>query len=309
MGDIRSIPHITVIMPVFNGRHFIEEAVRSVINQTFKSFELLIIDDGSVDSSWEIIQKLQAEYPRFIRSFKLSSNGGAFKATNYALRFARGEFIALMDCDDISHPERFQRQIKFFKENPDVAILGTQAVVINQNGEVIGYKKVPKSHDEIYKEFGVLHPMIHPSCMIRKRLLSGRSFKYLIKYGVNDDYYTFFTLLNKEKFANLNERLLFYRIHMNNSSLKDIKRKFFNSLKIRFEAFKHLNYRMDNKSLLMILMQIGVMLTVPERVTFYIYLVYKKIVPIGYIFNIIPSPSSINIKMPKFFTSSINSEI
>lgn len=295
-------------MPVFNGRHFIDEAVQSIINQSYKNFELLIIDDGSSDSSWEIIQKLKSKHPKFIKVFKLNRNGGAFRATNYALKHAKGEFIALMDCDDVSHPQRFAKQIEYFEKHTDISILGTQARVINQNGEEIGRKKVPLKHQDIYQEFGILHPMIHPSCMVKRMLSSGKDFKYLIKYGVNDDYYTFFKLLNSEKFANLDEQLLDYRIHMNNSSLKDIKKKFFYSLRIRLEAQNNLKYRFNSRSIMLILMQIAVMTVVPEKMTFYIYLVYKKIIPLRHVFKLVSS-FRMNLKIPKFFTTPVNSEI
>lgn len=130
-------------MLVRNGRHFTEAAINSILDQSFKDFEFLIIDDASEDNTYQIIKSYRKRYSKLIRIFRLSKNLGAFGATNYALKKAQGEFVALMDSDDISHPDRLMKQVNFLKNNPDVIVVGCQADIINESGEVIGKKRFP----------------------------------------------------------------------------------------------------------------------------------------------------------------------
>ena len=257
-------PLVSVIMPILNGSKYMAQAIDSILNQTMQDFELLIIDDASTDNSWRIIKSYENRFPSKVRSFRLSKNSGAYNAANFAFLHARGEYIAVMDCDDVSHPDRLSRQVDALNKFKDVILVGSQANIINDKGELVGIKKLPLTHLKIYKEFGLFHPMVHPSCMIRRSLLPDKNKLYRIKYGVNDDYYTFFSLLRKGEFMNLKECLLNYRIHFENSSLTNIKGKFINSLKIRIEAARD-GYSLGIKNTILMFLQVLVVLSIPNR--------------------------------------------
>lgn len=264
-------PLVSVIMPVFNGRHYIDQAINSILNQTFQDFEFLIVDDGSEDKSWKIIESYQTKYPDKIRCFKLPIHLGTFGATNFALKISQGYFIALMDADDIAHPERFEKQVNYLLNHPEVIVLGTQVNIINEKGEIIDQKRLPLDYEQIYKSFAIFHPMVHPSCMVRKYLPNGKTFRYINKFGVNDDYNTFFSILRIGKFANLDECLLSYRIHNNNHSIKDVRIRFLTIIKIRFEAYKKYKYVYSPLDLILILCQIIVVFSIPQKFIFKIY--------------------------------------
>ncbi len=270
-----SRPLVSVVMPIYNGSFFADQAIESILKQTYKNFEFLIIDDGSTDGSWNIIKSYKKRYSKKIKIYRLKKNRGAFGAVNSILRQAQGEFIAPMDSDDISNKKRLEKQIKFMVENPEVIVLGTQALVIDKNGEMIGKKTYPCDNKRIYKEFAIVHPIVHPSCMIRRKLLPDKNCLYEDKFGVNDDYYTFFKLFNYGKFANLPEYLLSYRIHGANSSFQNLKEKFFNISKIRIKAWKELNYKPGLEAIFAFMAQFLLVLVIPGSLLNQIYLLMR----------------------------------
>lgn len=272
-------PLISVLMSVFNGSLYIEKALASILNQSLKDFELLIVDDASTDSTWSIIQQFQKRYPKQIRIFKLTRNCGAFAAANLALKYTKAKFIAIMDSDDIADPHRFAKQIDFLRANPDVIVVGSQVKLIDEDDKLIGQKRLPLAHEQIYRQFALVHPMVHPSCMIRRSLLPNPKVLYKVCFGVSDDYYTLFTLLNYGKFANLDECLLSYRIHLKNSSLTNLKDKFLTTYKIRRLVSKSYGYKMGFSDQLLMLFQALIVFITPAKYLFGIYMLCRKLYP------------------------------
>lgn len=267
-------PLVSVIMPVHNAGNFVAEAIESIVNQTYKNLELIIVDDGSSDQSTQTIKNCQKQYPKTIHAVLLRKNIGESASANLAFKQTKGDFIARMDADDISHPERIEKQVEFMLSHPEIIVLGTQADVINEKGEITGKKTFPSAHRKIYSEYAIFHPMLNPSCMVRRSLLPDKNKLYENKLEPNDDYYTFFKLLNHGKFANLEECLVYYRIHSNNKSLQNPKEKFANSLRIRKEAIKKLGYKAGPRTLLFMALQYIIVTLLPERliVPTYIFL-------------------------------------
>lgn len=240
---MKKLPLVSVIMPVYNGAPYVAEAIESIRKQTLRNWELLIVDDGSSDATRSIIRNYKNRHPKRIKLYTYKKNQGAFFAANYALAKARGRYIAMMDADDISHRQRIEKQVAYFQSHPGTIVLGTQAMVIDRRGRTTGKKIVPLDQDSIYKQFGIVHPMVHPSVMINRAMLPDPNTLYFCKYGVNDDYYTFFRLFQYGTFANLPEALLKYRVHEKNSSLTNLKEHFWTITKIRIEAITKLNYQ------------------------------------------------------------------
>src|SRR3989339_754358 len=115
-------PLISVLMPVFNAAKYVEEAVNSVLAQTYFNFELIIIDDGSTDKSWAILQKLAMKDKR-IRIYQNRINSGIGYTRKELAKLAKGKFAAIMDSDDIMFPDRLAIQVKFLQENPKVVVV------------------------------------------------------------------------------------------------------------------------------------------------------------------------------------------
>lgn len=271
-------PLVSVIMPVYNAGDYLVEAIGSILSQTYNNFELIIIDDASSDNSWQIIKEFKQVYPQKITAIRLKKNlnkGGDLGA-NIGFKKAKGEFIARMDADDICHPARLEKQVKFLLENPSIFMVGSNAWVINKEGEIIGEKNVPLTSKDIYKNYFIFHPMIHPSVMLRKEGIK-RDALYNIKHSANNDLLTFFEFLKDKKFANLKDKLLYYRVHGKNDSLTNIKEKYFNTLKVRFEAVKNMGYRPTFKAVFVNLFQLVTVGVLPEGLLFLVYMLVKGI--------------------------------
>lgn len=273
-------PILSVIMPAYNSEDYIEQAILSVLNQTFKDFELIIIDDNSTDSTFKIINKFALKDSRIrVLQSKKNLNCGGDKCANLGLEAARGKYIARMDADDITYPTRFEKQIKFLEKNKNIYLVGSNADVINHMGEIIGEKNEPLTSDAIYKAYFGFHPLIHPTCVFRNKLKKGKKFKYEIKYSANNDYYTFFKLICQGyKFVNMEEKLIKYRIHSHNATFVDMKQKFVNSLKIRLSIVHNYGYRPSVKDVLMLSAQTATVMLLPERVLLKIYFLAKGII-------------------------------
>lgn len=268
---------VSVIMPVRNGSFFVAQAIESILSQTYKNFELIIVNDHSRDNTFAIIEKYRQSYPKKIKVIHLTKRRGAYGATNVAMSQAKGEFIALMDSDDVSHPKRLEKQVEFLLQNKDVIIVGTQARIIDRDGNIIGVKTFPTDHKEIYQKFFEVFPIVHPSCLIRRDLLPKKNRLYKNKFGINDDYFTFFTLLKHGKFHNLPEYLFDYRIHSGNSSLKSLKQNFYNTIKIRLVAVTKYNFKPTLGDLIKFLCQILLVTPLPESILRNIYFLIKGV--------------------------------
>lgn len=272
-------PLVSIVMPVFNGGRFLSEAIESILNQTYKDIELVVVDDKSTDNSWQIIEDYQHRYPQVVKAIKLrkNRNSAGNGAVNAVFKQLKGKYFARMDADDIAFSERIEKQVAFLENHPEVILLGTQGKIIDGNGNIVGNKNFPCLGEEIYREYFVFHPILHPSVMIRKSAILSKTKLYENKMGVNDDYYTFFKLLQFGKFANLPDYLLYYRIHGSNLSLQEPKKKFINSLKIRLAAVRQFNYRPTFRGLTIMVIQSLVIFAIPERLIVPLFFLVRKV--------------------------------
>ncbi|NUN65843.1 glycosyltransferase [Pseudanabaena biceps] len=212
------MPKVTVLMPVYNGDKYINEAIDSILNQTFTDFELLIIDDGSTDKSLEIIKSYPDPRIRLIRNLV---NLGISKSLNIGLAESLGDYVARMDSDDISLPNRLQKQIEFLNQNPDVIVLGSYIEFIDTHGnklENLDYlSKYPLSHKAIIYAMLYCNPLAHPSVAFKRlEVLKLGGYRVLKEWESvsTEDYDLWLRLASQNyKFANLSDRLIKYRIH------------------------------------------------------------------------------------------------
>jgi glycosyltransferase involved in cell wall biosynthesis len=206
-------PKISVLMPVFNGEKFIDAAIKSILNQSFTDFEFLIIDDGSTDSSLKIIQSHQDIR---IRLLKNTLNQGLAATLNKGIIAAKGEFIVRMDCDDISHDTRIEKQLVFMGQNPEIGISGTWMVSMETNET----NKYPQTDEECrtFKFFN--SPLAHPTVIIKRELLISKNLMFSLNYPVCEDFELWRRCMQHTKLGNLCEPLLSYRVHGSNLSIK-----------------------------------------------------------------------------------------
>lgn len=202
---------VSIALPVYNGMNFIEQAVESLLNQSFRDFEIIIIDDGSNDKTPEILKSLAVSDPR-IKVFRNQKQEGICNALNKAISYAQGDLIARMDADDIAHPTRLEKQVKQFWSNPNLIVLGTDVELIDEQGKVIGYRHYPQSHNEILASIQNLSPFAHPSVMFRKSAFL-KVGGYRKQYQDAEDYDLWLRMCHLGEMSNLPEPLLQYRIH------------------------------------------------------------------------------------------------
>ena len=209
-------PEITVLMSVYNGEKYLRESIESILNQTYKNFEFLIINDASTDSSRDII--LSYNDPR-IRLVDNEQNIGLTRSLNKGLKLAMGEYIARMDADDISMPERFEKEIEFFENHPNHAVVGTFVKVIDEKSDVIlSLKKYV--HDAQIRDYLKIDTHIaHGSAMIRKKCILDVGF-YNESMIRSQDYDLWLRLSEKFMLANIPEYLYMWRKHNNNFGAK-----------------------------------------------------------------------------------------
>lgn len=266
-------------MPVFNAGKYLKPAIESILNQTYQKFELIIIDDASTDGSLEVVKAYKNSYASKIRvvEMKKNLNHGGDMCANEGIKKARGKYIARMDADDIAHKTRLEKQVAFLEENKSVFLVGSNAHVIDKTGKIIGEKLEPSSPIEIYQSYFKFHPLIHPSCMFRSKI-NEKKFFYKLSYSANNDYLTFFTLLCRGAiFVNLPEKLLYYRIHGKNDTFVNMKQKFLNTLKIRIKMVLQNGYRPSFNSVLVNILQSIIVVLLPEKILFTMYMVSKGI--------------------------------
>ncbi|MBU1092676.1 glycosyltransferase, partial [Patescibacteria group bacterium] len=157
-------PTISVLLSVFNGASYIEAAVESILHQTFRDFELIIVDDGSVDETSKILDKFTDD--RIVRLAN-EKNLGLIKSLNKALAVAQGEFIARMDADDISLLDRFQKQLVYMREHPEIGVLGTAMTQVDEQGQPISVLVPPVKHELILWQTLFGCAIFHATTMMR----------------------------------------------------------------------------------------------------------------------------------------------
>jgi glycosyltransferase involved in cell wall biosynthesis len=207
------VPAVSVVMPVYNTERYLAAALKSVLAQSFEDFEFIILDDGSTDSSVHIVQEF-AENDDRIRFFPLEHRGYV-SLLRRGLNHCRGEFVARMDSDDISMPDRFEKQVEYLRANADCVAIGSQIVIIDPYGSRVEKPQHKACHEEIEKELlnGVGWAMVHPAVMMRRDALV-KVGGYREDLMVSEDLDLFLRLAEVGKVANLPDVLLQYRQHL-----------------------------------------------------------------------------------------------
>lgn len=225
---------ISVVLPVYNGEKYLAEAIESILNQTYKNFEFIIVDDGSKDNSLEIIKKYEKQDNRIVVISR--ENRGLIATLNEGIEKSNGKFIARMDQDDISIKKRIELQHKFLLAN-DLDICGGDFITIDENDKIKRKNIVPKTDIEILLTMASNVPFAHPSVMIRKEFLTNQKLRYgLCGYKNAEDLDLWHLMYaNDAKFGNLDYCVLKYRILSTSMSRVNNKR-------IKKEA----NYQFDN---------------------------------------------------------------
>ncbi|MEM4406818.1 MAG: glycosyltransferase [Candidatus Methanomethylicaceae archaeon] len=209
-------PKVSVIMSVHNGEVFLEQAIDSVLGQSFQEFEFVIVDDASTDRTWDICAEC-AVYDHRIILLRNSNNIGLTQSLNRAIEVSKGEYIARQDADDISVSSRLEKQVQFLGENPDVGVVGTWVAYVDEKGKITGYWRPPTSPEVIKWNLLFGTCVAHPSVIMRKQLILKERYNPTYRYA--QDYDLWLRLSKKTKIANIPEILYMRRVHPRTISL------------------------------------------------------------------------------------------
>ncbi len=210
--DTENKPLISVLLPVYNSEKYIENALKSILLQTYSNIEIVVVNDGSNDNSHDIINKF-VETNHAIKYFRNEVNLGISKSRNIALSYCTGAFIALLDSDDICSPKRLEKQVKFLIENPEFKAVSSWMFEFGVvNPKLYRYKQ----DYETLKCISIFYsPISHPASMFDANAL--KEIRYDENYAYAEDYQMFLRFMQKYKISCLQETLYFYRIHPNQS--------------------------------------------------------------------------------------------
>lgn len=238
------MPKVSVLMPVYNtNSEHLKDSIESILGQTYKDFEFLILNDCSTD---ENVEKTILSYSDArIVYIKNEKNLGISLSRNKLLKISKGEYLAVMDHDDISLAQRLEKQVNFLDENPAVGVVGSWSQTIPTNK----INKYSMNSDKIKEELLFQCAILHPSSMIRKQVLLDNNLEYENQYSPAEDYALWCRLVSKTGFANIGEVLFKYRVHSSNTSktqskkMEDAKFKIWSFVKSDnqelWEAFKY----------------------------------------------------------------------
>jgi glycosyltransferase involved in cell wall biosynthesis len=237
-------PLVSVIIPVYNGERYIAEAVNSILNQTYRNLELIVLDNGSTDQTAHILNALAEKDYRLTVLFHPTPLGHAGEAaSNLASRQAKGKYIAKLDADDVAFPERISKQVAFLEANPDIFLVGSYLEVINSEGQKIGVRKYPLTHKKIYREFYLRFPVANPAIMYRSGIVKA-DFYILREKLFTDDYFSLFVYAHRGlQLANISECLTRYRIHSTNTVFTNIREKWKVNWRVKKSFVKEYNYK------------------------------------------------------------------
>ncbi|HEY4372662.1 MAG TPA: glycosyltransferase [Burkholderiales bacterium] len=203
-----AVPLVSIIMPVMNAAHTLPATLRSIRWQTHADWELILIDDGSIDATWQLIRAASAGDAR-IRAVEGGANAGLAARLNQAIDLARGSYIARMDADDVAYPQRFATQVEFLLEHPECDLVGASALFFDNDGMVRGRFIRSATHEEICAAPWVGFPLPHPTWMGRR--IWFERYRYRAGFKKAEDFDLLLRSYRYSRFACLPDILLGYR--------------------------------------------------------------------------------------------------
>lgn len=206
-------------MPFFNVEKTLDASINSILKQTYKNFDLFLVDDGSRDNSHDIAVKKAKEDSRIILIHNLK-NGGISKSLNKIIFDLKTDYIARMDADDQAYKNRFEIQINFLEKNKDISILGTNVDYFKDN-KFLGSSNLPLSNNLIKDQLSKFNVIIHPSVIMRTKFLKDIG-GYNFFFTNAQDYDLWLRARKKYSFANIEEKLLRYNITEKKSVKNDM---------------------------------------------------------------------------------------
>ncbi|MCK8073694.1 glycosyltransferase [Vibrio sp. 1CM23M] len=226
---------VSILIPCYNASKYIKGCIDSLLLQSMGDFEIVIVDDGSTDSSLEIIKSYS---DKRIKLIDLEKNVGITNALNVGLRYCEGQFIARMDADDIALPYRLSKQVDYLEKHPDYIAVGSSIINFDEfgNESLIPY---PESNMDIISNLFLFERTIcHPSVMFRRSIVTNSKLEYSKKYIHCEDLYFWYQLSKLGKLHNIQEPLIKYYRHTEQISSKYSDVQLYNTERLLFDIYK-----------------------------------------------------------------------
>lgn len=210
-------PRVSVLMAVHNGWPYLGHAVQGMLDQTFRDFEFVIVDDGSTDETASFIGSINDQRVRVIRTERM----GLTRALNVGLAACQGEFVARQDADDVSLPERLERQVRYLEHHADVGLVGTGVDLIDEAGHPMWKRLFPASDDELRERlYAFDNPFCHTTIVVRRKSLESVG-RYREWFRRSQDYDLYLRLIEEYRIATIPEVLCLLRYRLSSASLED----------------------------------------------------------------------------------------
>jgi glycosyltransferase involved in cell wall biosynthesis len=214
---------VSVVTPVYNGGLYLAECIKSILSQTYSDFEYIIIDDGSSDGTWGVMEEYAGKDRRIIL-IKNEKNMGQANSMNIGIKNAKGEYIAVMDSDDIAEPDRLKKQVDFLNNNKDYGGCGTLQSYIDKKGDTLSINEPPKEKGDVTDLMKNSCQLSHSTCMFRHDVLDEVG-GYRESFERGQDYDLFLRISEKHRLYNIPEVLLYQRFSLERATISDRKRQ------------------------------------------------------------------------------------
>lgn len=265
---MKNDPFISVIMPAYNVEQYISDAIESILKQTYKNFELLVVDDASTDKTNSIIQSFRKKDNRIV-VVRNKRNIGVTKSLNKALKLAHGKYIVRMDADDWSYPERLKLQIQLMEYHPNVVVSGSYIEVCDRYLKTKYIRKYHLTDASIRKHLFRYSPFAHPATIWQAGVLKKE--RYDERIGICQDYELYFRIGKIGKFMNLSKPLFKLRMHEQSVSSVRSKYQLHSTILIRFIAVLLYGYSMSKFDKIYTLLQEMIVGILPVKARFFLF--------------------------------------
>lgn len=238
-------PTLSIILPVYNAETYVEEAVQSIISQTFTGFELIVVDDGSTDSSMDIVRSFADSRIRILSN---DGNRGIVYSRNRGLNHAKGRYIAPFDADDIAHSCKFERQVTFLDSHPAYGMVGSWAWLIDAMGRMLKKRwRLSAPPERIPAILLFRNYFVQSTVVIRREAIPKGGYKE--GYDTVEDYLMWTEVARKFRVWNLPEYLVSYRVHEHGVTSKEADLMPDRDARVYAQLFKQLQIDLDKNSL------------------------------------------------------------
>jgi len=234
-------PLVSVIMPARNVERYIARAIESMLDQTLKDFELIIIDDCSTDNTYAMAKMYQKSDKR-VRLYKNKINMKIAGTLNKGIKLSKADLIARMDADDYSERDRLKLQHDYLKKRKNVAIVGGFMEMVDEKGNSLSIRRYPVKSEEMKKVMFRYSPFAHPTVMYRKEAIEEFG-GYALDLFPCEDVDLWFKVGKKYKFGCVDKSLLKYTFYSDSSSHKKLKDVEMTTFKIRLDAIRKYGYK------------------------------------------------------------------